>query len=79
MSALSPAQIAAPLRDVLRRQRNTTVLMGEVGGVDKERQLVFVDSPDRDRVPVHYDYLILATGVSHSYFGHPEYDNMRRG
>jgi NADH:ubiquinone reductase (H+-translocating) len=74
MSELSPAQIAAPIRDVLRKQRNTTVLMGEVVGVDKEKQLVFVDSPDRERVPIRYDYLILATGVTHSYFGHPEYE-----
>jgi len=79
MSELSPAQIAAPIRDVLRRQRNTTVLMGEVVGVDKEQKLVFVNSPDREGVPVHYDYLILATGVTHSYFGHPEYERHAPG
>ncbi len=73
ISALSPSQIAAPIRDVLRHQRNTTVLMGEVVGVDKEKRLVFVNSPDRERVPVQYDYLILATGATFSYFGHPEY------
>src|SRR3954447_19334116 len=79
MSELSPAQIAAPIRDVLRRHRNTTVVMGEVVGVDKEKQLVFVSTADRDRVPVHYDYLILATGVTHSYFGHPEYERHAPG
>jgi NADH dehydrogenase FAD-containing subunit len=79
MSVLSPAQIAAPIRDVLRKQRNTTVLMGEVVGVDKEKQVVFVDNADRDRVPIHYDYLILATGGTHSYFGHPEFEQFAPG
>ena len=77
--ALSPSQIASPIRDVLRKQRNTTVLMGEVGGVDKDKRLVFVNSPDRERVPVHYDYLILATGGTHSYFGHPEFEQHAPG
>jgi NADH dehydrogenase FAD-containing subunit len=72
--ALSPAHIAAPIRHLLRAQRNTTVLMGEVVGVDTGKQVVFVNSPDRDRVPVHYDYLILATGATHSYFGHDEFE-----
>src|SRR6185436_16523175 len=67
MSVLSPAQIAAPIRDLLRKQRNTTVLMGEVVGVDKEKQVVFVNDADRDHVPIQYDYLILATGVTHGY------------
>jgi NADH dehydrogenase FAD-containing subunit len=74
MSELSPAQVGAPLRGVLRKQRNTTVLMGEVVGVDKENKTVFANSADRDRVPIHYDYLILATGVTHSYFAHPEFE-----
>jgi NADH dehydrogenase FAD-containing subunit len=79
MSVLSPAQIAAPIRDILRKQRNTTVLMGEVVGVDKEKQFVFVTNPDRERVPIHYDYLILATGGTHSYFGHPEFEQFAPG
>ena len=70
---LSPAQIATPIREVLAPQQNTTVLMGEVVGVDKTRQLVFVNDEDRERVEVHYDYLILATGATHSYFGHQEF------
>src|SRR5262245_35689104 len=69
----SPAQIAAPIREILGAQRNTTVVMGEVVGVDKEKKIVFVNSPDRDRAEVHYDYLILATGATHSYFGHQEF------
>ena len=79
MSELSPAQIASPIRDVLGRHRNTTVVMGEAVGVDKDKNLVFVSTADRDRVPVHYDYLVLATGVTHSYFGHPEYERHAPG
>jgi NADH:quinone reductase (non-electrogenic) len=79
MSVLSPAQIAAPIRDLLRKHRNTTVLMGEVVGVDKEQQVVFVNNSDRDRAPIHYDYLILATGGTHSYFGHPEFEQFAPG
>jgi NADH dehydrogenase len=72
--ALSTSQIAAPLREILGKQQNTTVLMGEVVGVDKERKLVFVNNTDREGVPVQYDYLILATGATHSYFGHKEFE-----
>ncbi len=74
ISVLSPAQIASPIRQILHRQQNTTVVMGEVVDVDKERKLVFVNSPDRERVPIEYDYLILATGATHSYFGHQEFE-----
>lgn len=73
-SVLSPAQIASPIRDILRKQRNTTVLMAEVVGVEKERKLVFASSADRERVPLPYDYLILATGATHSYFGHNDFE-----
>jgi NADH dehydrogenase FAD-containing subunit len=70
---LSPAQIASPIREILGRQRNTTVIMGEVVGVEKEEKLIFVNSPDRQHVPIRYDYLMLATGATHSYFGHQEF------
>jgi NADH:ubiquinone reductase (H+-translocating) len=72
-TALMPEQIASPLREILGKQTNTTVLLGEVQGVDKEHKQVFVDSADRKGVPLAYDYLILATGASHSYFGHDEF------
>lgn len=72
-SVLSPGQIACPIREVLRNQQNTTVILGEVTGVDKERLCVFVNSADREGVRIDYDYLILATGVKHSYFGHNEF------
>ena len=78
-SALSPAQIASPIRSILRRQRNTTVILGEVTGVDTDRKRIFVASVDREGIPLEYDYLILATGASHSYFGHDEFAQFAPG
>src|SRR6267378_311948 len=72
-SVLTPIQIATPIRSVLRNHKNTTVLLGEVTGVDKDQKCVFVSDADRQNVPISYDYLILATGASHSYFGHNEF------
>src|SRR5690242_16545534 len=67
-AALSPADISAPIRHILRKQKNTTVLMAEVTGVDLQQQRVF--TPDRS---ISYDYLVIATGATHSYFGHNEW------
>jgi len=78
-SVLMPSQIATPIRNVLRNQKNTTVIMGEVTGVDKDQKCVFVSDADRHNVPLAYDYLILATGASHSYFGHNEFANYAPG
>src|SRR5438552_15103504 len=78
-SVLSPGQIASPIRGILRKQRNTTVILGEVTGVDTGRRCVFVDSVDRTGVAIDYDYLILATGASHSYFGHDEFESFAPG
>src|SRR5467141_1253847 len=78
-SVLSPGQIASPIRGILRRQRNTTVILGTVTGVDIDRRCVFVDSVDREGVALEYDYLILATGASHSYFGHDEFAQFAPG
>ena len=78
-SVLSPSQISSPIRGILRKQKNTMVIMGEVTGVDKEQRCVFVNSPDREHVPVHYDYLVLATGARHSYFGHNEFEKFAPG
>ena len=72
-SALTPSQIATPIRSILRKQKNTTVILGEVTGVDKDQKCVIVSDADRQNVPIAYDYLILATGASHSYFGHNEF------
>jgi NADH dehydrogenase len=72
-SVLTPGQIGSPIRNILRRQLNTTVVLGEVTGVDVENKCVFVDGTDRSGVPIPYDFLVLATGVTHSYFGHDEF------
>jgi NADH dehydrogenase len=76
---LTPEQIGSPIRGILRKQRNTTVILGNVTGVDTERQCVFADSADRVKVPFKYDYLILATGASHNYFGHNEFETFAPG
>src|SRR5438128_3086035 len=78
-SVLSPGQIGSPIRGILKKQRNTTVLLGEVTRVDSDRRCVFVDSVDREGVALEYDYLILATGASHSYFGHDEFARFAPG
>jgi NADH:ubiquinone reductase (H+-translocating) len=70
---LAPGDIAAPIRHLLRRQRNVTVAMAEVTGVDAANRRVLVNSLGRPDRPLAYDYLILATGASHSYFGHNEF------
>jgi NADPH-dependent 2,4-dienoyl-CoA reductase/sulfur reductase-like enzyme len=64
-AALSPADIAQPIRSILRRQRNATVLLGRVTGLDRDAREVLMDER---RVP--YDYLVVATGARHAYFGH---------
>jgi len=78
-SVLAPSQMSSPIRGILRKHKNTMVIMGEVTGVDKEQRCVFVNDADREHVPVHYDYLILATGVRHSYFGHNEFEKFAPG
>jgi NADH dehydrogenase len=78
-SVLSPSQISSPIRGILRKQKNTTVIMGEVTGVDKAQRRVFANDADREHVAVAYDYLILATGVRHSYFGHNEFEKFAPG
>jgi NADH:ubiquinone reductase (H+-translocating) len=73
-AALSPADVAWPIRHILRRQENATVLMAEVTGVDAAAHLVHTDS-----VTVRYDYLVLATGATHSYFGHDRWAKFAPG
>jgi NADH dehydrogenase len=67
--ALSPGDIAQPLRSVLRKQRNTTVILGEAVGLDPDRREVLLS----DGGPIAYDTLIVATGAHHTYFDHPEW------
>ena len=78
-SVLTPGQIASPIRGVLSNQKNTTVILGEVNGVDKVQKCVWVNSVDRNCVAVPYDFLILATGVTHSYFGRDEFARFAPG
>ena len=78
-SALSPSQIGFPIRGILGKQKNTTVILGEVTGVDKDKKCVFVSDADRQDVLVTYDYLILATGATHSYFGRNEFEQFAPG
>ena len=73
-AALSPAEIAWPIRHMLRQQRNATVLMAEVTGVDLAGRLVQTAAG-----PISYDYLVIATGATHSYFGHDEWAEFAPG
>jgi NADH dehydrogenase len=78
-SVLTPAQIATPIRGIFREQKNVVTILGEVTGVDKDQKCVFVSDADRENVRITYDYLILATGVTHSYFGHNEFERFAPG
>ncbi len=69
LAVLSPADIAQPIRTILRSQTNTEVLMDEVTGIDARAHQVALGSGAR----INYDYLVLATGATHSYFGHDEW------
>ena len=74
MAGLSPADIAEPIRSVLRRQKNVTVLLAEAVGVDFEQRVVQLADGS-----LNYDYLILATGGRTSYFGHEDWEQFAPG
>src|SRR5215475_2710106 len=78
-AVLTPGQIGSPLREILRKQKNATVILGDVVGASKDERSISVDSVDRVRAPIHYDYLVLATGGQHSYFGHNEFERFAPG
>lgn len=78
-AALAPGQIGTPIRGILRNQKNALTIMSQVTGVDKKQKCVFVTNADRSDVAVSYDYLILATGATHSYFGHNEFEEFAPG
>jgi NADH dehydrogenase len=67
-AGLSPAEIAWPVRHLMRRQANARVLMGEVTAIDTVRKVVTLD-----RGPIAYDFVVLATGATHGYFGRDEW------
>jgi len=73
-AALSPADIAAPVRAILSKCENMEVILAEVQSIDvNARKVKMVDGE------LDYDYLILATGARHSYFGHPEWEKLAPG
>ena len=67
-AALNPADIASPIRRILRRQRNASVILGEASSIDTRRKIVQLLDGE-----VAYDFLIVASGATHSYFGHDEW------
>jgi NADH dehydrogenase len=73
-AALNPSDIAYPIRSVLRRQKNAFVLLDEVRAVDVARKQLQLADRELD-----YDFLILATGATHSYFGHDEWEPLAPG
>ena len=75
-ASLSASDVSAPIRYILRNQKNTTVLLAEVRDIDVERKLVHIDIPDRE---IPYDYLIVATGSHHAYFDHDEWEPLAPG
>src|ERR1700729_1870910 len=72
-SVLAPGQIASPIRSLLAEQANASVMMGNVTGVDAASRQLIVDTDDKAGIRIGYDYLILATGATHSYFGRDEF------
>ncbi len=77
MAGLSPADIAAPIRSILRGQKNVTVLLAEATGVDFANREVILGGQREERLG--YDYLLLATGGRTSYFGHDDWEQFAPG
>lgn len=74
-AALSPAQIAQPIRTILRHQRNVEIILDEVTGIDLAARQVM--TPEAG--PIAFDYLVIATGASHAYFGRDEWQDAAPG
>ncbi|HET8843900.1 MAG TPA: NAD(P)/FAD-dependent oxidoreductase [Ktedonobacteraceae bacterium] len=73
-AGLSPAEISSPIRHILRKQKNTEVVMAEVTGIDTQGQRVLMHERE-----IPYDYLLLATGAQDNYFGHTEWSTHAPG
>ena len=73
-AGLSPAQIAAPIREILAKHENVEVLLGEAVGVDLERHILKLQGFE-----LTYDYLVVASGATHAYFGHDDWEPMAPG
>ena len=74
-AALSPGDIAAPVRGILRAQKNVSIIMGEVVSIDKKNQKVKMHNGDE----FEFNFLIVATGARHSYFGNDEWEKYAPG
>ena len=74
LAVLSPAEIASPIRSIMKRAGNVQVLLGEVSGFELEKRLVRIGN-----IELAYDYLIIAAGATHAYFGHPEWEKIAPG
>jgi len=73
-AALNPSDIASPIRAILNRQRNTEVILGEATSIDAANKRVILADGE-----LAYDYLVVATGATHSYFNHPEWERNAPG
>ena len=67
-AALSPAQIAQPIRSIVKKQKNCTVVLGEIINIDPDKKIVYGHKGN-----LSYDYLVVATGATHTYFGHDKW------
>jgi len=74
-AALSPADIAIPLREIFRHRENVSVIMGDVIAIDKKEKTILLKNGDR----IGYDFLVLAVGASHSYFGNDQWEPFAPG
>ena len=74
-AGLNPSDIAAPIRAILRKQKNVTVILGDAAAVDVAQKRVQLADGDS----LSYDHLVVATGATHSYFGHPEWEQFAPG
>ena len=74
-ASLSPGDIASPIRWILRRQKNVEVILADARGIDPAARQTMIDGGD----PIAYDYLVLAAGAAHAYFGHPEWESRAPG
>ena len=68
-ASLSPGDVASPIRWILRNQKNVEVLLAAVREIDAAGRRVIIE----DGEPIAYDYLVIASGAAHAYFGHPEW------
>lgn len=75
-AALAPSDIAAPIRWILRSQRNLNVILGDVIGIDCKTRVVHMQN---EATPLEFDYLIVAAGSRHAYFGHDDWESLAPG